>query len=112
MPIIVRINRQGKVYNQDYRVRVKKSLNEDVLWIDVENGGPWTIEFGAKSSSAPTTYTLASGSPFSQPSYTVDNGASKGSTGGPVNGTVQRTYRYNVRNAAGEVTDDPDVDVE
>ena len=109
---IIRISREGKVYNQDYRVKVNKNNGDNVLFIDVENGGPWTIDFSPKSSAPPSTYPVASGSPFSQPSFTVDNGASQSS--GPVAATAQtqHTYRYNVKNAGGVITDDPDIDVE
>jgi hypothetical protein len=109
MPLAVRINRDGQV--MDTPVKVSKNKKDDVLWIAIEGGGPWTITFD-KASAAPSTYALASGSPFSENTYTVAQGGSHGSTGGPVNGFVGSTYRYNVRDANNTVTDDPDVDVE
>ena len=113
MPRIVRISREGKIYNQDYRVRVNKNNNDDVLWIDVENGGPWTIVFDAKSSSPPRISSQSRAAALSASPVTQSTTeGSKGSTGGPVNGVPERTYRYNVKNAAGQITDDPDVDVE
>jgi hypothetical protein len=109
MPQAVRISQTGQVI--DTPAKVSKRQNDDVLWIATEGGGPWTITFD-KASAAPSTYAVAPGSPFSEDTYTVAQGGSHGSTGGPVNGSVGRTYRYNVRNAAGVVTHDPDVDVE
>ena len=109
MPQAVRISATGQVI--DTPVKVSKRQSDDVLWIATGNGGPWTITFD-KASNAPATYAVASGSPFSDSTYTVSQGGSHGSTGGPVNGSVGKTYRYCVRNSAGEIVDDPDVDVE
>jgi hypothetical protein len=108
----IRINGTGQVIQSDRRVPVRKSLAEDVLWIATQNGGPWTITFDKSPTGGESTYPVAAGSPFSQSSYTVAQGGSNGSTGGPVNGTVQRTHRYNVRDQAGRITDDPDIDIE
>jgi hypothetical protein len=109
MPQAVRISPAGQVI--DTPVKVSKAKSDDVLWIATGNGGPWTITFD-KASSAPSTYPVESGSPFSQASYTVAQGGSNGSTGGPMAGQVGRTYRYKVTDARGDVTHDPDVDVE
>jgi hypothetical protein len=97
---VVRIDAAGRVV--DRVVSVRKSRDEDVLWVAQSNGGPWKITFDKD----------ASGSPFSETSYDVQRGGSGGSTGGPVGGVVGRTYRYNVRDAAGTITDDPDIDIE
>src|SRR5262245_39577898 len=63
---IIRIDRDGHVVNQDYRVGLSKSgangKPQEVLWIDTQNGGPWTITFD-KTSTAPSTYPLQNGSP-------------------------------------------------
>jgi hypothetical protein len=109
MPQAVRITPTGQVV--DTPVKVSKRQREDVLWIATGNGGPWTITFD-KVSSAPSTYPVESGSPFSQSSYTVAKGGSTGSTGGPMAGQVGRTYRYVVKDEFDHVTHDPDVDVE
>lgn len=111
MPQAVRINRTGQVVVTDRKVTVRKRLNEDVLWIATQGGGPWTITFD-KDPEGSGTYPKEPGSPFSETTYTVGPGASGGSTGGPVKGTERRTYSYNVRNAAGTVTDDPDIDID
>ena len=105
----VRISPTGQVI--DTPVKVSKKQNDDVLWIATGNGGPWTITFD-KDSREPSTYSVAPGSPFSESTYTIAQGGSHGSAGGPVNGSVGSTYRYNVRDATGKVTDDPDVDIE
>jgi hypothetical protein len=117
MPRIIQIDKDGHVKNRDFRVGLSKSGSngkpQEVLWLDVENGGPWTITFAAKTNSYPSTNPLQAGNPFtgSDP-FTVDNGASASS--GLVKGTatVPGTYRYTVKNARGEVTDDPDIDIE
>ena len=106
----VRISATGQVI--DTPVKVSKRQNDDVLWVATENGGPWTITFDKTSGAAPSTFAVAPGSPFSESTYTVARGGSHGSIGGPINGYVGSTYRYNVRDANGNVTDDPDVDVE
>ena len=117
-PRIIRIDRDGRVENQDFRVKLSKSGQngrpQEVLWLDTQNGGPWTITFAPKTSTAPSTYPLQGGSPFlpgSDP-FTVLNGASASS--GPVaTGAVENsTYRYSVLNERGEITDDPDIDIE
>jgi hypothetical protein len=112
MPQAVRINGTGQVVQADRRVHVSKPKQEDVLWIATQNGGPWTITFDKQATGGDSTYPVAAGSPFSQSSYTVAQGASNGSAGGPVNGTGGRTYRYNVKDQTGRITDDPDIDVD
>ena len=72
------------------------------MWIAQGGGGPWKITFDKD----------INGSPFSETTYTVGPGGSAGSTGGPIAGVVGRTYKYNVRNANNNITDDPDVDIE
>ena len=121
MPQAIRINRAGQIVALDNPAKVSKRNSEDVLWIDTENGGAWTITFD-KQSNDPSTYPVAPGSPFSEDYYVIERGASHGSTGGPVRGQVGRTYRYNVRRGKNQadpsdyatltVTHDPDVDVE
>lgn len=110
-PVPVRISREGKVVSGDRVVKVKKERGDNVRWIAQDGGGPWKITFD-KVSTDPSTYPVEPGSPFSAAMYDVTAGGSGGSTGGPINGVVFRTYRYRVRNASGVVTDDPDVDIE
>ena len=113
MPIAVRINTAGQVVGVDNPAGVSKSLQEELLWIPLGNGGPWTITFD-KASGDPSTYPIASGSPFSQTVFVVNPGSPTPS--GPVTtGLVGRTYRYNVRQGTsptGPIKHDPDVDVE
>jgi hypothetical protein len=103
------------VVNQDYRVGLSKSGSngkpQEVIWIDTQNGGPWTITFD-KTSTAPSTFQLQPGSPFNDATFTIQNGASGSSGLVRANATVPGTYRYNVRNASGTITDDPDIDTE
>jgi hypothetical protein len=117
----IRINKYGQVVAVDAAVGVSKKDHEDVLWIDIQNGGPWTITFDKPESSPPdpSKYPVKPGSPFSEDYYWIAKGASSGSTGGPVRGNVGNTYRYRVRKGGpagpdpnGPITHDPDVDVE
>jgi hypothetical protein len=106
------------VKNPDFRVRLSKTgqhgLPQEVLWIDTENGGPWTITFAQKTTSYPSTFALQSGSPFAAglDPFTVSNGASASSGLVDTGAVVPGTYRFSVKNAKGETTDDPDVDIE
>jgi hypothetical protein len=110
----VLIDPSGKVVNEDRVVKVSKSGHEDVRWVAIGGGGPWTITFDKVT--GPSSYPVAAGSPFTNTAYTVANGGSGGSTGGPVAGLVGWTYQYQVRagynDVNGTVTDDPDIDVE
>jgi hypothetical protein len=96
----VRILTDGTVKNGHRTVKVKKSLGETVLFIAKGNGGPWTIKFDKN------------GSPFSTATITVPKGSFKGS--GSLSGRVAvgDSYKYSVYDAAGNRTDDPDVEVE
>ena len=111
MPKAVRINKAGQVVALDNPVKVSRKEKDDVLWVALEGGGPWTITFDKINDGGPSKYPIKAGSPFGQSTYTTGNGGSGGSTGGPV-GDERYTYRYNVRDANGRVTDDPDVDVD
>ena len=112
MPQAVRINATGQVVAADRQIAVRKSGNEDVLWIATQNGGPWTITFDKGPGGGQSNYPVEAGSPFSENSYTIERGGSGGSAKGPVRGTERRTYRYNVKDATGRITDDPDIDVD
>ena len=119
MPKAIRINAAGQVVAVDAAVGISKSQHEDVLWIATQGGGPWTITFDKPAGIDPAKYPVAPGSPFSQDVYWIPQGASAGSTGGPVRGNVGNTYQYRVREGGpagpdpnGRITHDPDVDVE
>lgn len=112
MSVPVRISREGRIVDPDRAARVSQPRHDDVRWIAQDGGGPWKITFG-KVNNAPSTYPPAPGSPFTANVYIVDRGGSGGSAGGPIPGAGGRTYRYTVSDFdTGEVTDDPDVDVE
>lgn len=96
MAVPVRITKEGRIVPPDRVVRVRFSRHEDVLWIAQDNGGPWTITF-------------ENGTPFNENTYKVPKGGSGGSTGGPLPGTEGKTYRYTVRDANGNVTDEGEV---
>ena len=110
-PIPIRISKTGQII--DRAVAVRKSRDENVRWIAQDGGGPWTIEFVDKGSSAKSKYKVAKGSPFKEDEYEVPRAGSVATTGGPVKGNPKNTHQYQVRNTTTrEVTDDPDVDVE
>ena len=109
-PIPIRISKAGKII--DRAVTVRKSRAENVRWVAQDGEGPWTIIF-CKDSSGKGKYKVAKGSPFKEDEYEVPRAGSVTTTDGPVKGNPKNTYRYQVKNTAtGEVTDDPDVDVE
>ena len=66
-PRIIRIGRDGRVENQDCRVKLSKSGQngrpQEGLWLDTQNGGPWTITFARKASAAPIA-SIAKRQPF------------------------------------------------
>jgi hypothetical protein len=109
-PIPIRISSQGKI-EFEKKVPVKKAKNENVKWSAQDGGGPWIIKFN-KAGAAGANYPVEPGSPFSEDSYEVPRGMSIETKGGPVNGKVNKTYRYTVNDEQGNPTDDPDVDVE
>jgi hypothetical protein len=96
----VRILTNGKVKFGHRSVKVKKSLDEGVLFVAKRNGGPWRIVFDKPE-----------GSPFTSDSFDVDPGSFK-SSGSPTRGTVGKHYRYTVYDGRGNPKDDPDVDIE
>jgi hypothetical protein len=98
---VVRIDKKGRAL--DHVVAVKKSDDENVVWVALGNGGPWKVTFDKNTA----------GSPFNDDDYTVPRGGSVETNNGPVNGNVNQTYQYNIRNANNNnITNDPDVDVE
>jgi hypothetical protein len=104
---VVRIDTKGRAL--DHVVHVSKAYSENVMWVAQGNGGPWTITFDKAQGAIPHS----AGSPYSQTSYTVQQGAFGMTSGGPDAKTVAgQTYKYNVRNQDGVITDDPDIDIE
>ena len=95
----IRINPQGMIQDQDCRVRASKINGDTITWMSVGTGGPWTIDFGASS-------------PFATTSFTVPAGPSGTSTQTPRADAPLAKYRYTVKNSSGGITDDPDVIVE
>ena len=97
----VKIDHRGRA--NDHAVSVKKSTNENVTWTALGNGGPWKLTFDKD----------ALGSPFNEADYLLPQGGAVSTSGGPMNGAVGNTYRYNVRNGnTNAITDDPDIDIE
>jgi hypothetical protein len=105
----VRISKEGRVVDADRAMRVRRSRHEDLEWVAQDGGGPWLIRFGKANNPAGVT----PGSPFTTDVFSVDQGKSKCSEGGPVPGSVGNKYQYSVLNRdTEEVIDDPDVDVD
>jgi hypothetical protein len=100
MPKDCKINPMGKVVAEHRKIRLKK--DEDINWVALSNGGPWTITFDKKENY---------GSPFNESAFTIPKGGNGGSAGGPVKGVPGQRYSYNVK-AGSEVVDDPDIEIE
>jgi len=113
-PIPIRISCEGQVIEVDRVAKVKKTQKTNLKWVAQDGCGPWTIKFDKVSSVvARANYPVEPGTPFEKDTYEVPRGGSKETEGGPVKGKVKKTYRYTVTNTVtGEVTHDPDVDVE
>jgi hypothetical protein len=109
----IRINPAGQIVALDNPAKVSVKAADQLLWIAIGGGGPWTIKFDKPVTNIPgdqTNHPLASGSPFTLDTFTV--GPNPAFSGPVTNGLVGRTYRYNIKDAAGVVTHDPDVDIE
>jgi len=101
---VVIIDTKGRALQ--HVARVSKSANDDVMWVAQGNGGPWKVTFD-KAGHTPA------GSPFSAGEYLVPQNGFVRTMGGPINGTVDFTYRYNVRDGnTNVITNDPDIDIE
>jgi hypothetical protein len=97
---VVTIDARGRALQRV--AHVSKSANEELMWVAIVNGGPWKV-----------TFDKGTPSPFSQATYIVPPGGPVQTNGGPLNGDVNGTYKYNVRDANTDViTDDPDVDID
>jgi hypothetical protein len=98
---IVRIDTSGKVIEGDRRIRISKYGQGQINWISQFNSGPWTVIFPA----GPPPYI---GSPFESSTFIVPQVGSV-SSGSAIVLPGGAEYKYEVRNSAGEITDDPDV---
>jgi hypothetical protein len=100
---VVTIDAKGRALQ--HVVHVSESAHEELMWVALGNGGPWQVTFDKVGH-------IPAGSPFSQSAYQVPQAAFVKTTGGPNAGTAGKIYKYNVRDATGNITDDPDVDIE
>ena len=107
---VVFIDSKGRAVT--HVARVKRAVDE-VMWIDQSNAGPWWITLDKPNSPSFPDPDYVPGSPFSGETFQVPrNGNVKsGVTNG---GVALGTYKYNVRkdSANGQVTNDPDIDIE
>ena len=96
----ININPNGMIKDQDCRVRASKSGGDTISFKANGNGGPWTIDFADAAS------------PLFNPGppYVVPAGPNGTLTLTPVGSSAKHTYQ--VKNAAGQVVDDPDVIIE
>jgi hypothetical protein len=90
----VHIKSNGRIADKHCRKTISKSSGDRVRFMAVGEG-TWTIHF-------------LDGSPFTKTTF---EGISAGSSvdSGPPTGKTGTTYKYEVRNAKGKVTDDPDI---
>ena len=103
---VVFIDSKGRAVT--HVVHLKKTLDE-VIWIDQSNAGPWWITFDKPDNPDPD---FRPGSPFGGAAFEVPvNGIARSGVAGQV---TPGTYRYNVRRdgPAGDITNDPDIDIE
>jgi len=91
----IRIDENGIVL--DRQVRIKKRLNEEVMWIAINHGGPWNVVFNKN------------GTPFGSDKFYVDPQEPSGEAVVPPR---EEPYSYSVQDASGKLKDDPDVIVE
>ena len=98
---VVTIDTKGRALQRV--VHVSKGVNEDLMWVAAGNGGPWRI-----------TFDKGTPSPFGNAQYDVPQRGFVRTEGGPINGTIDGTYKYNVRDGSSPavITDDPDVDID
>jgi len=99
MPTIfhVLILNNGRVNPPDNRKTLSLSANDEVRWV-AAGGGPFTIVFTPLSPFSGNNFPVAVGNPWT--------------SGPPVHGEIDKTYKYQVRNSAGAILDDPDVLIE
>jgi hypothetical protein len=98
----VLIKENGRVQDTDTRKTISKSNGDQVRFYTL-SGGPWTVVFPSSDTAG------YSGSPFSANSYTVSVN-NPATTSAPTEGAgVDQTYKYQVKNAAGMIKDDPDI---
>ena len=93
----VHIKSNGRIRDGHCRKSLSKSAGDGVRWI-ASDGGPWTIRF-------------VDGSPFRSSTFKNISPGNPAESG-PAVGAVGKTYKYEVRNADGELTDDPDILIE
>jgi hypothetical protein len=98
MPTIfhVLIKANGRVNEPDNRKTLSLSAGDEVRWV-AAGGGPFTIFF-PNSPFAANSFQVAVGNP---------------ATSAPaIKGAINTAYKYQVRDAAGAILDDPDVLIE
>lgn len=98
----VLIKENGRIADADCRKTLSKDAGDKVRFVTL-TGGPWTVFFPSSSG--------YNGSPFDTDTYVVSVG-SPVTTSAPTSGTAGVTYKYQVKNGSGSVTDDPDVLIE
>ena len=86
-----------------------KATADEVMWIDQNNAGPWWITFDKPNNPYYPDPQYQSGSPFTGAPFQVPkNGNVKSGLATGVIGT----YKYNVRGPNGQITNDPDIEIE
>ena len=89
-----------------------KATADEVMWIDQNNAGPWWITFDKPNNPYFPDPQYKPGSPFTGAPFQVpQNGNKKSGLA-----TVLGTYKYHVRRDSGgqpgQITNDPDIEIE
>ena len=103
---VVFIDSKGRAVT--HVAHVKRAVDE-VMWIDQSDAGPWSITFDKPNSIENPDPDYRPGSPFGGAPFQVPkNGNVKSGLATGVIGT----YKYNVRGPNGQITNDPDIEIE
>ena len=109
-PQVVHIDSKGRAIT--HVVHLKRTVDE-VIWIDIEDAGPWWITFDKPQTNPPS---FLSGSPFGGGQFRVPKDGRVKSGAAP-GATALGTYKYNVKREVaggvpGQITNDPDIEIE
>jgi hypothetical protein len=90
-----RIDPNGRVIGSDRTIRLSLRNNDEAQFTSQGTSGPWTVVF-------------TNTSPFSSATFTVPQSGNVRS-GRPTVQPGPASYKYEVRNSEGRITDDPDI---
>jgi hypothetical protein len=93
--LTVKIKENGTVLVKDRTKKVSKLGKDDVKWVAAGKGGPWKVVF-------------PNGSPFAADSFDVSP-KNEGRSGDAINGDPGKSYKYDIQDQHGNVTEDPEI---